>query len=127
MMDIPTAQKKSEKIFFAQPKAHQNKFANLNKTVPTDPLKMMPSSSSVRQPTRRLAFSRRLPRTSSQRKGKRLRFLLHVAVNQATINIAVVSITTIIEATDAAAMIDDPTIIIKTIGATIALNVTTRT
>jgi hypothetical protein len=40
-MEIPTVQEKSEQIFFAQPKAHQNKFANLNKTVPTDPLKMI--------------------------------------------------------------------------------------
>jgi hypothetical protein len=38
-MDVPTAQEKSEKIFFVQPKAHQNKFANLNKTVPADPLR----------------------------------------------------------------------------------------
>ena len=40
-MDVLTAQEKSEQIFFAQPKAHQNKFANLNKMVPTDPLKMI--------------------------------------------------------------------------------------
>ncbi len=40
-MDVPTAQEKSEQIFFAQPKAHQNKFADLNKTGPTDPLKMI--------------------------------------------------------------------------------------
>jgi hypothetical protein len=40
-MDVPTAQEKSKKIFFAQPKAHQNKFANLNKMVPTDLLKMI--------------------------------------------------------------------------------------
>jgi hypothetical protein len=40
-MDIPTAQEKSEQIFFAQPKAHQNKFANLNKTEPPDLLKMI--------------------------------------------------------------------------------------
>jgi hypothetical protein len=40
-MDVPTAQEKSEQIFFAQPKAHQNKFADLNKIVPTDPLKMI--------------------------------------------------------------------------------------
>jgi hypothetical protein len=33
--------RKSEQIFFAQPKVHQNKFANLNKMVPTDPLKMI--------------------------------------------------------------------------------------
>jgi hypothetical protein len=41
MMDVLMAQEKSEQIFFAQPKAHQNKHANLNKTVPTDPLKMI--------------------------------------------------------------------------------------
>jgi hypothetical protein len=40
-MDAPTVQEKSEQIFFAQPKAHQNKFADLNKMVPTDPLKMI--------------------------------------------------------------------------------------
>jgi hypothetical protein len=40
MMDIPTVQEKSEQIFFAKPKAHQNKFADLNKTVPSDPLRM---------------------------------------------------------------------------------------
>jgi hypothetical protein len=40
-MDEPTAQKKSDKIFVVQPKAHQNKFADLNKTVPADPLRMI--------------------------------------------------------------------------------------
>jgi hypothetical protein len=40
-MDIPTAQEKSEQIFFAQPKVHQNKFVDLNKMVPTNPLNMI--------------------------------------------------------------------------------------
>jgi hypothetical protein len=40
-MDVPTAQEKSEQIFFMQPMVHQNKFTDLNKTVPTDPLKMI--------------------------------------------------------------------------------------
>jgi hypothetical protein len=40
-MDVPMAQEKSEQIFFAQPKAHQNKFADLNKTVPANPLRMI--------------------------------------------------------------------------------------
>jgi hypothetical protein len=40
-MGVPTAQEKSEQIFFAQPKVHQNKFANLNKTVPANPLRMI--------------------------------------------------------------------------------------
>jgi hypothetical protein len=41
MMEVPTMQEKSEQIFFAQPKAHQNKFADLNKTLPTNLLKMI--------------------------------------------------------------------------------------
>jgi hypothetical protein len=40
-MDVPTAQEKSEQIFFAQPKVHQNKFANLNKMVPANPPRMI--------------------------------------------------------------------------------------
>jgi hypothetical protein len=39
-MDVPTVQEKSEQIFFAQPKAHQNKLGNLNTTILTEPLKM---------------------------------------------------------------------------------------
>ncbi len=39
-MDVPTAQGKSEQIFFAQPKVHQNQFANLNKMVPVNLLRM---------------------------------------------------------------------------------------
>ncbi len=41
MMNIPMAQEKSEQIFFAQPRAHQNKFANLNKMIPANPLRMI--------------------------------------------------------------------------------------
>jgi hypothetical protein len=40
-MDVTMVQEKSEQIFFAQPKAHQNKFADLNKMVPADPLRMI--------------------------------------------------------------------------------------
>ncbi len=40
-MEVPTAHEKSEQIFFTQPKALQNKFADLNKTVPTNPFKMI--------------------------------------------------------------------------------------
>jgi hypothetical protein len=41
MMYVPMAQEKSEQIFFAQPKAHQNKFADLNQMVPANPLRMI--------------------------------------------------------------------------------------
>ncbi len=40
-MDVPLVQEKSEHIFFAQLKAHQNKFANLIKMVPANPLRMI--------------------------------------------------------------------------------------
>ncbi len=86
------------------------------------------SLSSAKQPTRQLAFLRRLPRTrSSQRKGKRLIFLPRVAMNQATVNIAVTNTTITIKATDAIATITDLTIIIKTIDAMIVVNAMTRT
>ncbi len=68
----------------------------------------------------------RLPKTSSQKKGKWLNFLLHVAMNQTTISISVVNIATTNKAANVTAMIDDPTIVIKTIGAMIALDTTTR-
>jgi hypothetical protein len=48
-------------------------------------------------------------------------------MNQATINIAVINIVTIIKATNATAMIDNPTIVIKTIGIAVALEVMSRT
>jgi hypothetical protein len=47
-------------------------------------------------------------------------------MNQATVNITVVTIATVIEVTNATAMINDPTIIIKMIGAAIALGATTE-
>ena len=37
-MKLPMTQEKSKQIFLAQPKAHQFKFAETNKMVPTDPL-----------------------------------------------------------------------------------------
>jgi hypothetical protein len=51
MMEVPTLQEKSEQIFFEHPKVHQNKFTDLNKTVPKDPIKLIACLSSVRQPT----------------------------------------------------------------------------
>jgi hypothetical protein len=40
-MDVSTVQEKSEQIFFVQPKTHQNRFTNLNKMVPANPLRMI--------------------------------------------------------------------------------------
>ncbi len=87
----------------------------------------LPSLSSVKQPTRRLAFSRRLPRTrSSRRKRVRLMFLPHVAVNQATNSTVATNIMTTIEATNVIGTIANLTIIIETIDAMIMVKATTR-
>ncbi len=48
-------------------------------------------------------------------------------MNLATINITVVNILTTIEASDTTTTINDSTIVIETIGATIALNAMTKT
>ncbi len=40
-MEVSMVQEKSKEIFFVQSKAHQNKFPDLNKMVPTEPLKMI--------------------------------------------------------------------------------------
>ncbi len=86
------------------------------------------SSSSVKQPTKRLAFLRRLPRTrSSWKRRKWLIFLPCVAVNRLTSSIVATNIVTTIEATNAIITIANLTIVIKTINTTIVLDTTTRT
>jgi hypothetical protein len=81
-MKVPTAQEKSKQIFYAQPKAHQFMFTDLNKMVPTDTLELIAFFEQCQATNRGLAFSRRLPRTRSSRKRrKRLIFLPRIAVN----------------------------------------------
>jgi hypothetical protein len=111
-----------------QPKAHQFKFADLNKMVPTDPLKLIVFSSSVKQPTRQLAFLRRLPRTRSSKKEKKTAHLPAAHSRKLASNsIVATSISTTIEATNPIITIANLTIVIETIDATIVLNATTRT
>jgi hypothetical protein len=69
---------------------------------------------------------KKIAKDKQPKEKKQLNFLSHVAVNQATVNITV-NIATTIEAANATAMINDPTIVIKMIGATIAFNATTKT
>jgi hypothetical protein len=127
-MDVPTAQEKSEQIFFAQPKVHQNKFANLNKTVPSDPLRMIAFFKQCQATDKAAGVLDKIAKDKKQPKEKRrLMFLPRVAVNWATVSIAVVTTVTIIEATNAIATITDLTTIIERTNATIALDVTTRT
>jgi hypothetical protein len=63
-----------------------------------------------------------LPRTKcSQKRRRRLIFLLHAAVNQASGSIFATSIVTVIEATNVIATIDDLTIVIEMINTMIVL------
>ncbi len=81
---------------------------------------------SGKQQTKRLAFFRRLPRTkSSQRKRRWLIFPLRI--NWATSSIVGTSIATTIKATITIMMTNEPSIVIKTIKATIVLVTTIRT
>ncbi len=81
-MDVPTAQEKSEQIFFAQPKVHQNKFANLNKTVPSDPLRMIAFFKQCQATDKAAGVLDKIAKDKKQPKEKRrLMFLPRVAVN----------------------------------------------
>jgi hypothetical protein len=127
-MEVPTAQEKSEQIFFTQPKAHQKKFADLNKMVPIDPIKLIAFFKQCQATDKSSGVLEKLPRIgSSQRKRKWLIFLPRVAVNQATSSIDATNIAITIKATNAVATIANLTIVIKMIDAMIALDVMTRT
>jgi hypothetical protein len=81
-MDVPTTQEKSEQIFFAQPKAHQNKFADLNKTVPADPLRMIAFFEQCQTTNKVAGVLKKIAKDKKQPKEKStLMFLPHVAVN----------------------------------------------
>jgi hypothetical protein len=71
-MDVPTAQEKSEYIFFMQPKAHQNKFANLNKTVPTDPLKMIAFFEQCQATSKAAGILKKIAKDKKQPKEKKM-------------------------------------------------------
>jgi hypothetical protein len=95
------AQEKSKQIFFVQPKAHQFKFAESNKMMPTDLLWLITFFEQCQAANKVPAFLRRSPRTRSSQKSKIwLIFLTHAAVIQATGSIITRS-ATIIKAADA--------------------------
>jgi hypothetical protein len=119
-MEVPTVQEKSEQIFFAQPKAHQFKFADLNKTVPTDPLKLIAFFEQCQATNKVAGILNKIAKDKKQQR-KRLIFLPRIAVNQATSIIVTKIIATIIKASNTIAMIANLSIIIKTINAMIVL------
>jgi hypothetical protein len=126
-MEVPTAQEKSKKIFFVQPKAHQFKFSDLNKTVPTDPLKLIPFFKQCQATNKAAGILKKIAKDKNQPEEKKQLILPSgVAVNQATSSIVATSITTIIKATDVIVMIANLTIVIKMINTANILVTTIR-
>jgi hypothetical protein len=123
-MEVPTIQEKSDQIFFVQPKAHRFKFAELNKTVPTNLLKLIAFFEQCQATNKVAGILEKI--ASSQKKRKRLIFPPRIAVNQTTSRIVATSIATIIKATNAIATTAGLTIGIKMINTTIALVTTVR-
>ncbi len=119
-MELPTAQEKCKQSCLAQPKTHQYKFAETNKSVPMDPLGLWPFSSSVRLPTKQPASLTSSRRRSSQKRRRQLIFLLLTAMIQTTSSIVARTATTI-KATNAIATNNNMTVAIKTINAPITL------
>jgi hypothetical protein len=74
-MDVPTAQEKSEQIFFAQPKAHQNKFADLNKMVPANPLRMIAFFEQCQATNKAAGFLDKIAKDKKQPKEKKMAHL----------------------------------------------------
>ncbi len=80
-MDIPTVQEKSDQMFFAQPKAHQNKFADLNKMVPVNLLRVIAFFEQCQATDKAAGILKKIAKDKKQPKEKsriRLKFLLHV-------------------------------------------------
>ncbi len=128
LMKVPMAQEKSEKIFFAQPKAHQNKFVDLNKIVPTNPLKTIAFFEQCQATSKAAGILKKIAKDKKQpKKMKMAQLPVAVAVNQAIGSILVVNIATTIKVTNTIATVVDLTIVIKTINTTIALNAMTMT
>jgi hypothetical protein len=127
-MNVPTVQEKSEQIFFAQPKAHQNKFADLNKTVPANLLRMITFFEQCQATDKAAGILKKIAKDKKQPKKRvRLMFLLHIAVNRATSSTVTTNIATTIEATNVIVMFTDLIIIIEMINTMIVVDATTRT
>jgi hypothetical protein len=127
-MEIPTAQERTEQIFFALPKEHQFKFADTNKLVPTDPLKLIAFFEQCQAANKVAGILEKIAKDKKQQKEKKTHiFPLRIAVNRATSSIVATSIATTIKATDAVARTNNLTVVIETINATIVLVATIRT
>jgi hypothetical protein len=127
MMEIPTAQEKSEQILFMQPKVHWFKFAETNKMVPMNPLKLITFFEQC-QVANEAAGVLEKAKDKKQPKEKKTAHLPVLRSHESSYQQHHPhKYTTIIKATNMIAMTNNPTIVIKMIDATIALVVTIRT
>ncbi len=87
-MELPTAQEKSEQIFFVQPKVHQFKFADTSKMVPTDLLNLITFFEQCQAANKVAGNLEKIAKDKKQPK-KRIQptFLPRIAVYQATSSI----------------------------------------
>jgi hypothetical protein len=74
-MELPLVQEKSEQIFFVQPMAHQNKFVDLNKMVPTDRLKMIAFFEQCQATNKSSGFLEKIAKDEKQPKEKKMAHL----------------------------------------------------
>ncbi len=119
-------QEKSEQIFFAQPQVHQNKFVDLNKTVPTDPLKMIAFFEQYQATNKADGVLEKIAKDKQPKEKKTAHFPVVRSCESSYHQHCSCKYMTTIEATNATATIVDPTIIIKMIDTTIALDATAR-
>jgi hypothetical protein len=129
IMEVPTAQEKSERIFFAQPKAHQFKFSDLNKMVPTDPHKIIAFFEQSQATNKVVAgIFKKIAKDKKQAREKKTAHLPVAHSRESSYQQHCChKCHDYHEATNAIATTSDLTIIIKTIYATIVLIATIRT
>jgi hypothetical protein len=113
-MEIPTAQEKSEQVFFVQPKVHQFKFADTNRTLPTNSLKLMVFFKQCQVANKAAGVLERIAKDKKQPQEKKMGPLPTATA-------------TIIKATDAVTTTNNPTIIIEMIDDRIVLVTKIRT
>ncbi len=70
------AQEKSEQMIFAQPQAHQFKFADFNRTVPTDLLKLIAFFEQCEATDKAAGFLEKIATNKKQLKEKKTAHLL---------------------------------------------------
>jgi hypothetical protein len=121
-MELPIAQEKSKQIFLAQPKAHQYKFSETNKTVPTDLLWLIAFFEQCQTADKVTGILDKI-KEKEQPKEKKTAYFLAARSHDSI----VARTTTTIKATYVISMTNNMTVAIETINTKITLIAKTRT